>query len=971
MIRFINFLFCISIGMIASAKQITEQQALQIALKYAQGIEQKGNVGTQRMKAAKRASGVAAYYAFNVGDDEGFVIVSGDDSLTELVGYSDKGRFDYDRMPDNMRSWLRMYSDYVASVQASASVAKSESIDDVTTVVVRPFVATRWNQGEPYDRLVPMLNSDNHCATGCVATAMAQIMKYYEWPERGTGSNSYECEPYGTLSMDFSQSVYDWDNMLDIYSSYYDNNMQMVPEYSDEQAEAVAKLMYDCGISVNMTYGSTSGAFDPAIPNAFNNYFKYNSKIYYRNNMSSSEFMKLLLSELDAKRPVLICGQGLGGGHAFVADGYDSNSFVHINWGWGGYSDGYFNVNYLDPEGLGTGGGSGAFQWSQSMTIAYPNYTGETPEREQLMLGYTDTDTYTGGVSMSVSEFSQTQQQDVTLTNIYNQSGSDYYGVVSVAAVDSEGLITVIGLMSYAVNGLPSRYLYTEPWSITSDFSVLADGEYDICGVSKENSDEYEYDWIKFNSKLCVRVRVENGVVTVIPHEYDLSLVKQIEKPENIYMNADAGFTTTIRNNSSLTADGVINYEIRKVSDGSLVDTNSIQAIIYDYNEYAANLVVTVSVDTYENGEEYVISVTGFTLNSGETIPVKNEFGECVFTVDEGSAQRRLSFYDNGTTESVGISLNVDSFSKNEFQDVVFTNLLNSYSTEWSGGVNTALCDSNDEILAESPYPSYFTFKARTYYQHLSLVTPDLSGVPDGFYSIIPLTMEDGASEWVRFDHPSKIDIEVKGDYVYVINYEYSISQESEITAEGELTSGGLGVFNVQMRNNSEEDAIGDLFYEIRKQSDNSFVCEGSVRISLPAYSTNNVAIGQMLSEDMFAEGVYTIAITDYMSVTHADFSFATDYSPSAFAVGASGAEVIGAGEVRVYPNPAEDYVTVECGEPVMSVAIYSASGQLVKSVGGVDATNNIYVGDLHAGYYVMTVETESGTIVRNRILKR
>ena len=357
---------------------------MQVAAKYAD-IDIKSH--PQRMKAAGKQQKAAAYYAFNIGDNDGFVIVSGDDSLTELVGYSDSGSFDPDNMPDNMRSWLQTYSDYVASVQAGESKAKRQQLGNVTTIVVRPFVTTEWNQGEPYDRLTPLLDNGAHCATGCVATAMAQVMKYYEWPERGEGSNSYEYDPYGTLSMDFSQSVYDWENMLDIYSSYYEEG-NIVPEYNDGQAGAVAKLMYDCGISVNMMYGESSGAYDPAIPNAFKSYFKYKSDIYYRDNMSSKEFMDVLLSELDEKRPVLICGAGLGGGHAFVGDGYDSNNFVHINWGWGGYSDGYFNVNYLDPEGLGTGGGTGAFKWSQSLTTAYPNYTGETIGREQSKLSY-------------------------------------------------------------------------------------------------------------------------------------------------------------------------------------------------------------------------------------------------------------------------------------------------------------------------------------------------------------------------------------------------------------------------------------------------------------------------------------------------------------------------------------------------------------------------------------------------------
>ena len=230
--------------------------------------------------------------------------------------------------------------------------------------------------------------------------------------------------------------------------------------------------------------------------------------------------------------------------------------------------------------------------------------------------------------------------------------------------------------------------------------------------------------------------------------------------------------------------------------------------------------------------------------------------------------------------------------------------------------------------------------------------------------------MENGASDWVRFDHPSKIDIEIKGDYAYVRHYEYSISQESAITAAGELTSGGTGVFNVEMRNNSEEEAVGDLSYEIRKQADGSLAYEGTVRVGLPAYTTSTVSIEQPLTEDIFSEGAYTIAITGYLSATHTDFSYSSAFQPSAFLIGTSGADAIEAANVTVYPNPAKDFITVDCGEGISSVTIFSASGQLVKSIGGADAEGSIHIGNLPAGYYIVAVGTESGTTVRKQILK-
>ena len=967
--KFYYLIFCTFVGVTANAGQITEQQALQIAAKYAD-IDTK--TYPQRMKAAGKQEKAAAYYAFNIGDNDGFVIVSGDDSLTELVGYSDSGSFDSDNIPDNMHSWLQTYSDYVASVQNGESKAKRQQLGKVTTVVVRPFVTTEWNQGEPYNRLTPILQGNTHCATGCVATAMAQVMKYYEWPERGTGSNKYQHSVFGTLSMDFSQSVYDWDNMLDIYSSYYDGSNNLVPEYNDEQAGAVAKLMYDCGISVNMNYWESSGASTSRITYAFENYFNYDSETFYRDNMTSEKFMTTLLAELDERRPALICGTGLGGAHAFVADGYDSNNFVHINWGWGGISDGYFNINYLDPDNLGTGGGSGAFKWTQTFTTAYPNRTGLTPEREQLRLDYMSQDDYAYGVFINNTDFSKNDRQTVSLSNVHNPNGEAYSGEISIAAFNENGAMTIIGTRSQFISGFPSGTYYPgETFNILSDFSSLEDGEYEICGISKEDAPGYDFDWVKFNSSLSIKIFVGNGRVTVFPTEYSLSLTKAIEKPERIYMNTTTVFTASFLNGSSAVVDGTIDYAIKRLSDNYTVYSISVPAIIYDYNDYSDAVEIPIQSDVFSYDEEYSFIITGFTLKSGETIPVESEFGQCTFTIEEGTPQRRLTFYDNGPGNA-GISLNTDVFEKSESQDVNFNNIVNYESEAWQGYISTEILDSEGEAVI-LPYASTGILLKGLSYGSTTVKdsSPDMGELPDGLYTIIPVSQELNNSEWVRFDHPSKIDIEIKGDYAYVRHYEYSISQESEITAAGELTSGGTGVFNVEMRNNSEEEAVGDLSYEIRKQADGSLAHEGTMHIDLPAYTTSTVSIELPLTEDIFSEGIYTIAITGYLSATHTDFSYSSAFQPSAFLIGTSGADAIEAANVTVYPNPAKDFITVDCGEGISSVTIFSASGQLVKSIGGADAEGSIHMGDLPAGYYIVAVGTESGATVRKQILKR
>ena len=960
-------LLCLFVGITASASQITERQALQIAAKYA---DIDVNNHTQRMKAAGKQQKAAAYYAFNIGDNDGFVIVSGDDSLTELVGYSDSGSFDHDNMPDNMRSWLQTYSDYVASVQAGESKAKRQQLGNVTTIIVRPFVTTKWNQFEPFNRMTPVDNGQN-CLTGCVATAMAQVMKYYEWPERGEGSHSYTDNNGHSLSVDFSQSVYDWDNMLDQYNSYYYAGGIIVNEYSDEQADAVAKLMLDCGISVDMDYTlSSSAAYTSNVVTVLEEYFNYTADLYYRSNMPSEDFMEKLLEELDNRRPVLFDGKSLESGHAFVGDGYDSNNFVHINWGWGGNSDGYFNINYLDPHNPGIEGGTGGYNYYQSFITSYPNFTGVPQETGQMSLAYFNNGIYGPGIFISSLQFQQSQQQTVSLATVYNPNGNDYSGEIGVAAFDAEGNMTMVHTSTQQIN-IPARS-YHQGLEFLSDFSVLTDGEYQVCGISRQNPDEREYDWIRFDSKHKLDIQVANGIVTVAP-EYSLSLAKQIEKPEKIYLGQTAEFVATLRNNSSLTTIGTVDYEVRRLSDNGVVYSSSIEAIVYDGNDYSTTLSVPVESGIFDYSETYSISVTGFTFSSGKIIPVESAFGQCTFTIEEETPQLQLSFYEYPDGFETGIYIDADYFEKSEPQDVNLSCIFNpDREKPFDGSISIAVCDADGQILLYSPYIINFSLETRGIKNRkLTEATPDMSELTDGLYSIIPVSMENGASEWVRFDHPSKIDFEIKGDYAYVRHYEYSITQESAITAAGELTSGGMGVFNVEMRNNSEEEAVGDLSYEIRKQADGSIVVDRSQRVYLPAYTTTAISIEQLLADDIFSDGAYTIAITGYLSATHTDFSYSLTFQPSTFLIGNAEVDEIASYGTTVYPNPAKDYITVDCGERISSVTIFSASGQLVKSVGGADAEGSIYVGDLPAGYYIVAVDTESGATVRKQILKR
>lgn len=300
-------------------------------------------------------------YVFDIGNEDGIILISGDDVASPVLGYTTSGKFDIESLPDNFRKWIEGYKRQIMwalenEIEAEVAVEnmwdaliKGEELFN-TTRMLAPLCTTTWDQSPYYNAYCP-----GGSVTGCVATAMAQVMKYWNHPAQGSGMHSYNHEVYGTLSANFGSTTYQWSQMPNSISG---NN------------DAIATLMYHCGVSVDMNYSpQVSGAWvvedDSPVcsESAFKNYFGYSSSLHgeKRDWYSTNDWLQMLYSDLDAGRPLVYAGFGSGGGHAFVCDGYDAGNYFHFNWGWGGYYDGYFHIDALDPGGTGTGGGSGGY----------------------------------------------------------------------------------------------------------------------------------------------------------------------------------------------------------------------------------------------------------------------------------------------------------------------------------------------------------------------------------------------------------------------------------------------------------------------------------------------------------------------------------------------------------------------------------------------------------------------------------
>lgn len=285
-------------------------------------------------------------YVYNRAANGGYMVISGDDGFTPVLAYTDSGSFDWSNMPSGVRYMLDMYDAEISSFREHESYGGTGSI---VFPNIEPLVNAKWDQGRPYNLKTPLWGYDDsgHLAqavTGCVATAMAQVMYFHQWPQDGN---------------------FDWNSML---SEYIEGN------YTDVQAEAVATLMAACGKAVNMEYGiAASGANSDILPEVFSKTFNYEKNTIRkvsRDNITLDSVTGILVRELNEKRPVIVSASPKNGeGHAFVLDGCNSDGYFHINWGWGGAYDGYFLISALSPSGYGAGGNAGVYNYGQSFLV--------------------------------------------------------------------------------------------------------------------------------------------------------------------------------------------------------------------------------------------------------------------------------------------------------------------------------------------------------------------------------------------------------------------------------------------------------------------------------------------------------------------------------------------------------------------------------------------------------------------------
>ena len=546
----------------SQAKAIAERKAALLGIK----IDSKAAAKAPSMNGGI-ATATSPYYVFPFGENKGFAIVSGDDDMPEIVGYADHGTYDANNMPAAMAAFLNNYRATIEAMkQGNASAIKNiaeakalRANNTRATTAVSPLLGDiKWNQSTPYNNMCPKYDDTNLSATGCVATAMAQVMMYWKYPNelkadiQGYKTSTHEL----TIAGETKGQKYDWDNMLPTYTN---NN------YTQTQADAVAKLMLHCGKAVEMDYGEESGA--NVTPGRLAKYFGYDSDLMLdlmRSCFTLAEWTALIDKELQAKRPILYGGQTTKSGHQFVCDGSDGNGLYHINWGWGGYQDGYFDITILNPGhgGIGAGNVTDGYNRGCDMIIGIQPDNGKVDEPLAEIPFITVFESDDNGHATSIELTKPTRQSSTEMFSIKikewmtNLTYNGFNGKFGYGISDGNGgyqLISeakVIDIKAVDENGGGTSIGTTN----TIDYAFAPNKTYTIYGIYSTDNGK---TW-----KKCAYYYMQPYVVKSTATT--LSLVKtqltaDITSKETQYSGVEGTFELSITNNGDDEFIGLIN----------------------------------------------------------------------------------------------------------------------------------------------------------------------------------------------------------------------------------------------------------------------------------------------------------------------------------------------------------------------------------------------------------------------------
>lgn len=616
--RFTALVMLMSVMISASAKEVTAEQARSTAAQFAmRTVAQSAGHHVSADPSAltlaytahsAQAAQSANYYVFNRPADNGFIIVSGDDRLPAILGYSPEGSFNDADMPPAAKWWMEQYNLEIEAFMASAKdeAAPSSPAND-SRKPIEPLLKTMWDQSTPYNDLCPIDNGARSF-TGCVATAMAMVLNYHQWPKEPVAKQHTDANNANAY---FNyNTTYDWANMLDVYDA----------ESPQAAQDAVAKLMLACGVAMDMQYSSASGgsgAYSSFIPAALRTYFNYDGNVKFEQGSyyTTQQWNDLVYTELADNGPVLFSGLADNGGHQFVADGYATGGYFHINWGWSGAYNGFFLLSALDPAGQGIGGFEGGYNKNQGVVTGVKPASAITGGEELSILsvgGYE----YDGLVEWQYDNF--------TLANgdedgyFYNQSPEDFNVLFAMriqkldsdAAPDYAYDTEVTTLQGMQPNGSVQAYgsMYFDIRS-----KNLANGTYRLTPVYAIVTDNFSAStarWVDFpitvgQKNIIEMTKSSSGYSFKTYAEYTPEISWTSASWTGVHLNTPEKITINLKNSGTAQWSGTLALHVFERSADSSNINNSIWSQEMDCNLPAG---MTTAVE-----QEFMMTTPWFT----------------------------------------------------------------------------------------------------------------------------------------------------------------------------------------------------------------------------------------------------------------------------------------------------------------------------------------------------------------------
>lgn len=882
------------------------------------------------------------YYVFNADGDQGFVIVSGEDRFANVIAYSDRGHFEQDNAPQSLRSWMALYARYVEAYWNNDSLSAGTPARAAAKAVVEPLLGDiTWGQDAPFNDKCPTYadgTSTVHYYTGCVVAAATQIMRYYNYPTRGTGSKTCTVKGFD-LSANFGETEYDWDNML--------ANYQRGGTFTSAQRDAVATLAAHFGVAVEMEYEKAgSGASPMMVPGALKNYFGYDSHVTLRKRdyYSTTEWMNIIKDELNAGRPVYYGGASDTGtgGHAFVCDGYDENGYVHINWGWYGSSNGYFLINRLNPSDLGEGGGTGGYNCDQEMvTGIQPSASVECDVELPLY----------GSVRLSITPYGGNV---FTLMTILENLDTDEFNGQLAAVITQNGVIKkvlkqeALTVKGYAGNASGTAYITMRDITATAD--GLSDGSYEIRFAYKSATGSAWHVVRHYTGYArYIEMSVENGQVVLGQSHVatpEVTLKAPLTCNNEIHAGGAALFSVSLRNNSQDVRLSSVVVALTSKDNPQRVVTGKVTASVYEESDYDTSVLVTLP-DTVTPGR-YV--VTAYAEGYADYTFDDSQVGRTEIDVLEKTTQPIL-----GVTQRIEWSASGDATSLKQGDMLVLSLAVRNFGAAGNAAVVTRLQDVNaperSYVLRQTATTAFGQGEQQTFSLGRYL------NVDAGTYTVTVTAVAEDGTQLAIAQPEEKTTIVVEADDNLIMTVK-SLTLD-EVMSPSKKTTGQLVV-------HLNQDYSNYIYLRLRQ-----FTNSGGELVLMKRIS-NGVA-GQDLTFDF--SYTPTLALGTYMpmveyksgSTAYAGAGGLANYYREVRVVDATGIDVTPTDDAAVVTLTADNgavYVQTAAGVNVNRLVVTSASGSVVWSGAG----TVIDLQGVPRGIYLVSVFTDKGTVTRKII---